>query len=403
MKNKICKPGIILLSFICLTFLTGCWDYTEIEKRGYVLGMAIDLAEAKDLKDQFKDAKPESGIPIYSYTIQIPLIPKSSIKPLGQGGGGGGGASESKTWNLRMAGNSLFEANRELSTILDYPPFYEHLKVIVISEEASREGIYGPLDFLLRDPEMRRRTKVFITPKKAYQALEVTPKIEDYPSMYLRSLPNNYVRNSRIVHRIDLGRISESLHGGNDFILPKIIVGSREIKDAGAAVFKKDKMVGWIDEIQLNYLKWITGYAEGGTLTIDSPDNPNKQVSLEMKSLKTNVKPVINGDEITFNINTKAAFNIAEINYEHNKAAFNKDFIKEIEVIAERKAENEMRKTIESVQNEYGADTFFFYRVMQRYAPDTWDKVKDDWHSIFPKVKVNINVSIKIKEVGLIK
>jgi spore germination protein len=162
-------------------------------------------------------------------------------------------------------------------------------------------------------------------------------------------------------------------------------------------------MVGWLDEIQTNYLKWITDYAEGGTLTVESPDNPKKQVCLEMKSLKTDVKPVVEGEEITFNINTKGTFNIAEINHEHGKRAFEEDFVKEVERIAEKKAEKQMRETIEFIQKEYGADTLFFYQVMQRYAPDTWDKVEKDWDNIFPKVKTNIKVSIKIEQIGLIK
>ncbi len=62
-----------------------------------------------------------------------------------------------------------------------------------------------------------------------------------------------------------------------------------------------------------------------------------------------------------------------------------------------------MKETIEYVQKEYGADIFFFYNAMQRYAPDTWDKVKDDWDNVFPKVKTNIKVSVKIEQVGLIK
>lgn len=400
MKNKLYRYILISLSLTCAIFLTGCWDYMEIERRGYILGIAIDLVEDKDVQDKMQYMQTEVGVPTHLYTIQLPILPNSSIKPSGQGAGGG---QDDKTWNLKIAGNSFFEVNREYATILDYPAFYEHLKSIVISEEAARKGIYDFTDFFMRDPEMRRRTRVFITPGKAHKILEVDPKIEDYPSMSLRSLPSNANRNSRMLHKTDLGRVITHLHSGNDFVLPKVIASKTEIKNAGAAVFKKDKMVGWIDEIQTNYLKWISGYAEGGTITIESPDNPSKQVCLEMKNLKTDVKPVVHGEEITFNINVKANFNIVEVNHGHHKRVFEEEFIKEVKRIAEKKAEKQMRETIEFVQKEYGTDIFFFYQVMQRYAPDTWDKVEKDWDSIFPKVKTNINVNIKIDQIGLIK
>lgn len=401
MKNKLYRYVSILLLILIAISLSGCWDYMEIERRGYVLGLAIDLADDKDKENKLQIIKPESDVARYAYTIQLPVLPISSIRPSGQGGGGG--SNESKFWNLKIIGNSLFEVNREYSTRLDYPPFYEHLKVVVISEEAARTGIYDYLDFLFRDPEMRRRTKIFITPDKADQILGINPRIEDYPSMYLRSLPENSRKTSRLLHRTDLGRVSESLHGGNSFVLPKIIYGKTEVRDAGSAVFKKGKMVGWLDEIQTNYLKWVANYVEGGTVTIESPENPKRQVSLEIKKVKTDVKPVIRDKEITFNINTKAKFNIAEVNHEHDKRAFEEDFIREVERIAEKKIEKQMREVIEYTQNEYSADTFFFWRAMQRYAPDTWKIVQDDWDNVFASVKTNINVDVRIGEVGLIK
>lgn len=402
MNKKSKKIILIFLSCFTAIFLSGCWDYMEIQRRGYVLGLGIDTSEQKDIqKNKIEAMQTEESVPKYIYTMQVPIIAKATIKPGVQGGSGGNGSK--KVWNLRVAGNSFFEANREYSTRIDYPPFYEHLKVIVINEGVARGGIYAPLDFIFRDPEMRRRTKVFVTPGEAYNILDITPNIEDYPSMYLRSLPNNARKNSRILHKTDIGSISEAFHSGKDFMLPKVEANKTEIKDAGAAVFKKDKMVGWIDEIQTNYAKWVSNTVLGGTLTVESPDDPKSQVSLEIKSLKTDVKPVVNGEQITFDISTKGIFHIAEINHPHDKRAEEQDFIREVERIAEKKAEKQMREVIEYVQGEYGADVFFFHKAMQRYAPDTWDKVEKDWDNIFPKVKTNIKVNIKIEQVGLIK
>lgn len=400
MKNKLYRYMLILLSLLYTIFLSGCWDYMEIERRGYILGIAIDLAESKDIQNKIQYMETEAGLPTHLYTIQIPILPNATIKPSGQGGGGGEGE---KVWNIKIAGNSLFEVNREFDTIVSYPATFEHLKVIIISEEAAREGIFGILDFLLRDPEMRRRTRIFITPGKAYDILEVEPYVEDFPSIYLSDLPKNSDTNSRIPHKADIGHTIVRLISGDSFIIPKIISSKTEIKNAGAAVFKKDKMVGWINEIQVNYAKWITGNAKGGTLTIESPDDPTKQVSLEMKNLKSHVKPVVRGEEITFNINIKGSFNITEVNYYHGNKVLEENFIREVKEMAEKKAEKQIRKTIEFLQEEYGADIFCFNREMERYAPDTWDKIEKDWDNIFPKIKINVNVNIKIEEVGLIK
>jgi Ger(x)C family germination protein len=393
--NK-CVMAILLISISLLN--TGCWDYNEIQKRGYVLGVAIDLATEKDLKEaKLQKIIPEAGRPIYAFTIQLPIIANAKQKPVGTGGG----SSESeKTWNLKILGNSFFEAEREFATRLDYPPFFEHLKVIVISEDAARKGIYDFTDFLTRDHEMRRRTKVFITPGTASSILEVTPKIADYVSLYLRALPENATKTSRMPHITDLGKISLNIHSNNDFVLPKIIASKSEIKSVGAAVFKKDKMVGWLDELQTNYLKWIDNLVKGGTITISGFDNKERIIALELSSVKTDVKPKVENGDITFNIESKAKANIEEISYKPGEEVFDESFIHKVERAAEEKVKKGMQETIKTVQDDYGTDIFFFHRALKRYAPDTWDKVQDNWDEIFPNVRTNVKVTVKIENIG---
>lgn len=398
MRNRMKKVLLLLLFiFVSISFI-GCWDYFEIDKRGYVLGIAIDLATEADLEEaKLQSIIPESGMPLYVFTIQLPIIANAKQKP---GSQGGSGPPSDRVWNLKILANSLFEAQREFSTRLDFQPFFEHLKVIVISEDAARKGISTPLDFLIRDHEMRRRTKVFVTPGTAYSILQVTPKIEDYSALYLRSLPENASKTSRMPHITDLGVVSERLHTDIDFALPKIISSREEIKSVGGAVFKKDKMVGWMNELQMNYLKWVDNIVKGGTITISAFSNEEKIIALELCKVKTNVKPIVKGDNITFIIESNANANITEIGYKHGKEVFDDDFIKKVQSAAAEKVANGMRQTIKTVQNDFGTDLFFFYRTLQRYAPDTWDKVQSNWSEIFPNVNTEINVNIKIEHIG---
>jgi Ger(x)C family germination protein len=398
MDKRINKYIIAILAISISLLNTGCWDYNEVDRRGYVLGVAIDLATEEDLQEaKLQKIIPEAGKPIYAYTIQIPIIANAKQRPAGTGGGS---AESEKTWNLKILGNSFFEAVREFSTRLDYPPFFEHLKVVIISEDAARKGIYDATDFLIRDHEMRRRTKVFITPGSAYSILEVRPKIEDYSALYLRSLPENATKTSRMPHITDLGKVSMSIHSNIDFVLPKIIATKSEIKSSGAAVFKKDKMVGYLNELQTNYLKWIDDIVTGGTITISSFDNEERTITLEVNSVKTAVKPEVKNGKITFNIESKAKANITEINYKPGEEVFDESFIYKVERAAEEKVKKGMQETIKTVQNEFGTDILFFNRALERYAPDTWDKVQGNWDEIFTNVNTNVKVTVKIDHIG---
>lgn len=409
MKNRSIKHILLLLVTLSSLLLISCWDYNEVEKRGYVLGIGIDKAfpspkgyEEDKLHMDEKDMEIyelQKGSPKYAFTIQIPVLPKAQIKPLGAGEGA---SNESRAWDLTLLAESFFEANREFSTRLDYAPFYEHLQVIIINEDVARKSIIPPLDMLLRDPASRRRTKVFITPEESHKILDVVPRIDDYASTYLAQLPTNASKTSRMAHITDLGKVSESLHNNIDFVLPRVISTKDEIKNAGLAVFKGDKMVGWLGEVHTIYTKWIRDAIEGGIILIKAPDDPNIIITLEIKKAKSKVRPVIESN-IKMHIESSATVNIAEVSETDYQNIFKKDFIKNIENQAEKEVKKNIEDTVKYVQQELGADIFHFNLMMKGFAPEKWEDVKDNWHQEFKNLEVDVDVNIKVKYSGTIK
>jgi Ger(x)C family germination protein len=400
MKKLILNLIRILLLIISPTLLCSCWDYMDLDRRGYVLGVGIDKVDSNDSQsNEFKTAPMESGVPEYAYSIQIPIISRAQNKPAGQNGSG---SEQDKSWLVQIYGNSFFEVNREYATRLDYPPFYAHLQAIIISEDVARDGIAKPLDLFIRDPEIRRRTRIFITPGSALDVLQVSPKIDDYSAMYLSRLVIGAKRTSRMLHKTDLGEVTKALHGKNDFVLPRVISKEYEIKNAGCAVFKEGKMVGWLDEISTAYLKWIGDVALGGTVAVNIDGRENEAVTLEIKKVKTQQRPRIDGNKIIMTINTTATMHISELSLNSTGSIINDEFIKNIEQLAEEKVKKEMKQTIKLVQSEYGADVFFFYKAMSRYEPEAWAKVKNNWREAFVSVIPEINVKIKIDQAGLV-
>ncbi|TYQ16481.1 UNVERIFIED_CONTAM: spore germination protein [Acetivibrio alkalicellulosi] len=391
-----------------LILVTGCWDYVEIESRGYVLGIAIDKANPSPSKDEYLSKRDMDlmelmeGRQKYAYTIQIPIIPRGLIKPYG-GATGGGEATQKRTWDLTVLGHSFFEANREFSTKLDYPPFYEHLKVIVISEEVAREGITESLDMMLRDHEVRRRTRLFVSPQSAKSVLEVVPNIDDYASLYLEKLPHNVHKTSRMSHITDLGQLSQNIHSQVDFGLPRIIATDTEIKSAGTAIFKEGKMVGWLGELDTYHGKWVRDGVEGGILLIESPFAKDELVCLQINTSKVNVRPDIKDDRITMNIKGKSTMTVVEVNNIMQDYAFDSESLDIFGQAAKKKLEDGIKETIKYVQENYGADVFHFNVAIQRYAPSTWDKIKDNWYEIFPTLSVDVNIDIKVLDTGLVK
>lgn len=373
----------------------------EIQNRGYVLGVGIDIPDRRGLsQDPFENMPLEAAGPLYAFTIQVPVIGRA---PQVSTGKAGAPPNVPRHWNLTVVSNSFFEASREYSTIIDYPPYYHHIQVIVISQEAAKEGIDKFIDLFIRDPEMRRRTKLFVTPGKAKDVLNVIPNIDSYASVYLKALPQSAVKTSRMAHRTDLGRVTTQMVERSDYVLPRVIANKTEIKDAGLAVFKNNKMVGWLDEIKTNYVKWVTGYVKGGTVSINMPGSEKEVIVLEIRKFKGKQKPVVRGDSISMSLDIKVKMNISEIATSRFHSTESQEFISQTEKLAEEHIKKQMENTIDFVQKQYGADVFFFDRSMKRYEPDTWKKVKGKWDDIFKTMKVDVKVSVKIEQIGLAK
>lgn len=400
------------LAFIMIgmVFLTGCWDYKEIQDRGYVLGIAIDKVpplpkgfepESEYLSERELEKMPlQQEKPTYAYTIQIPIVAHAKNQPVGAGGGG---SDKEGSWDLTIEGYSAMEANRQFSTRINYPPFYEHMQVIVISEIVAKEGVGKVLDFFLRDHEMRRRTRVFVTPGSAKKILDVEPRIDDYPAIYLAQLPLNADKTSRILHKTDLGEMSQSIHGGVDFALPRIIATKDEIKNAGCAVFKGDKMVGWLGELDTVYTKWIRDGVLGGVIVVPMPGKEKGVATLEIFKAKTKTRPKVEGGQIKMDIQVKATFSFAEETGTLGENILDENLIEALEKEAEKYLKENMEDTIRYVQKEFGADIFHFRLVLEQYDPKTWEEIKDQWEDIFPQIEPVITVEAKISQIGTTK
>lgn len=409
------KKIVLFVVCGCLTILTGCWDRIDIENRAYVLGVAIDKYPPIPQTDQqsksetsegeeekFETMELHTGEPMYAMTVQVPIIKKAnfSVPTAAGGSGGGGGGEASRTWDVTQVGNSFFEMNRELASRMSFIPYYEHLQTIILSEEVAAQGIKDVLDFFVRDPEMRRRTKVFISPGYAKSILDVTPRIEDYPSVYLAKIPLNSSVSAKIIYRTDLGEAVQNIQAGLDFILPKVEGTKDELKVSKAIVFKGDKMVGELSELEIEALKMIRGNYKGGVITTQNPDDAKGIIALEVTKVKSKIVPEVNGQKAGFTVNLNIQGNYAEnINMDGYQKIDN-EYLEEAEKAFSTYIEQQCVDTVKRVQRDFNADIFQFNNILKTQKPAYWKQVQERWYDIFPGINVQIKAKVTIRQVG---
>ena len=404
------KKVIHIFIIISLLICTGCWDRKDIEDRGYVLGIAIDphipetamedKAGDKAKETEFQHMDMFINKPIYDMTIQIPIIKKSPTLAASGGGGGQESGGPAKSLQITQSGDTFISMEREMESRVSLTLFYEHLQVIVISDSVAKEGLDKVVDFFLRHREMRSKVDLFIAEGSAKKLLEVVPKIEDHSATYLHKLPVNSDRNSRIVYKASLGETTNCIRARDDFILPKVEATKDEIKIKGGALFKKGKMVGWADEMDVESINFIRNLYRGGVVVGHRPGDKPGFITMEITKSKAKVKPIIEGDELRFDVSIKVQGEYAgQIDFPSGRYV-NDDFIEQCEKEFARAIEEQCNSTIKKMQKEYSADVFQFNKILRTQKPAYWDEIKEDWDKIFPDVKINISTQAKLKLVG---
>ncbi len=193
-RGKALKCLCILL--LIIPGLTGCWDRTELEERGIILGLGIDTVppEAAKHEDQItetnrKDGFPPPGKEMIKLTAQIAVPGRVPLGP-GQGGGsqGGGGGGQKPVWVIQVMGHTLDDAIQNLQQQVSQELYLGHLRVVIVSEQLAKRGLKKTLALLMRDPEIRKSSYLLVSRSPADKALTVAPPLERVPTLYLTDM-----------------------------------------------------------------------------------------------------------------------------------------------------------------------------------------------------------------------
>ncbi|NLJ67019.1 MAG: Ger(x)C family spore germination protein [Clostridiales bacterium] len=408
------KRAIHIMIIMSLLLCTGCWDKKEIEQWGYVLGIAVDpptLGKGTGSKEGEEGAAPagfrqmdiSADKPTYDMTIQLPIIKESPSLAASGGGGGPESGSPSKTWQITQTGDTFLSMEREIESRTSLTLFYGHLQVLVISDSVARDGLDKIADFFLRHREIRPKVDIYIAEGSAKKILDVSPKIEDHSATYLKQLLMNSDRSSRIVHKADLRATMNFIRAGNDFVLPKVEANKEEIKIKGGAIFKKAKMVGWADEMDIESINFIRDLYRGGVIVGDRPGDEPGLISMEVTKSKGKIKPIITGDQVSFDIFIKIQGEYdGQIGFLSDKQA-DKAYMDKCEKEFTKVVREQCNRTIKKMQEEYKADVFQLNKILRTSKPAYWEEIKEDWDEIYPDVKINLDVEVKLKQLGNFK
>lgn len=369
MHRRIC-----LLLCAGLLLLTGCWDRVEVNDLGVVRIVGIDRAEA--------------GVRV---SIRM-LIPTRATKEAGARG--------MITSIYSADGETIRDAVTRLQEKASRRLFWAHSGPIVIGEELAREGVRPVLDFWTRHREPRPTVLVAVVQGTALDFLQSQPALERAVAESVRE-----IINTRLQVRVSMVRFLEGMRTpGAHPVAPRLraVPGfpggpEREVQVSGTAIFKDDRLIGWLEEDETRGLLWLRNEVGPGVITVSIPHGG--KVSVETARGRTAVRPVFRQGKLRLAVSIRSEHELQE-----NTAALDLDkpeVIEQVQGLLEQALRQRIRQTLDRVQHEFQVDALKFGEAVRRGAPVAWEqRLKARWSEEFPKVPVDLSITCRIVRNG---
>lgn len=384
------KIFISINIILCISILTGCWDTRELNTIGVVY--AVGLEEDENNKQII-------------CTIQI-AVP-SALKQTAS-------RSESAVEILEVRGDTISDAVRNLTEKVDRFPDFSQNKIIVIDETLARKGILPIFDFLKRNYQVHNTQWIAIAkPGKVKEVLGEQHGIGNIQGSYLNDIINIAKNNAKITNITMMEFYKRALSDGINPVagvigtteMPNLPIEKKSnntstgVKFSGTAVFKKDKLLGYLNTEETKGYNWITGDIKNGNVNISSILDTNKFIGIGLENLKPKIKPEIVNNKIVFHIKVKGEGNIDEVldgtDYSDVK------IIKRLEEELGSVLEDEIRMCLIKIQKTFNSDIVGFGSVLNKKYPKVWKAKKDNWNDVFATVQYTVDVDIQLRSPGL--
>lgn len=383
MKKIIC----IFMSIVIIFSFTGCSSgKQEVEKLGLVLAVGFDLTTENK----------------YKLTVQILNTQNESSK--GMSADKNGQQVSTDVMVFSCEGDTPYDALSHLSTDYGRNIFLAHSKYLVIGKKLAESGLSLVSDTIFRGHQARPDSILLLAKDTASKILTFQPLDEKIPANSVKNLITlQSIRGySPVVSRLDF---INALSSKTASPIMGIIDTNRDnnkgktFKLAGTGVFKKDKLVGYLNMNETRGMQWIKGKVKDGTITAYSRDG--NKITFFLLTATSKIKPVIENDSITMQINIKSESNILEMPGKLDPMK-NPKIMDDLAKLQSKAIEKEAKLAINAAQEKFDADIFDFGGSIHRDYSKTWKNIENNWNDIFPHIKVEVNVSTTLKSPGLI-
>ncbi|EPZ43293.1 MULTISPECIES: Ger(x)C family spore germination protein [Alicyclobacillus] len=393
LRTKIPRMVCCIVVLASCLMCTGCWDATEIDRLAIVSASGIDLMP----EDEMSSAPPK-------------VLETLQIARASEMGSNGGGAPATKTGSedaflLEQAtGDDILQPMDIIRKRLSRKLFLGQRRVIVLGENYAKHGVYDLVDEVIRNPQSRLRTYVVVAYHDTAQTiLQVPYALNRLPADAIAeieqqgSLPEVDAKTfiQRMVSNGDtfvmgIEKIQPSPQDGeamnNSFALTHI------------AIFRQDKLVGWLDGDTLDGFLWMYGRIHRTDTTVTIPGVPG-HLTARMLTIRTKRSIEIEHGKPKIAIHVFTEYDVAENGTPANLNS--PENVNKLRKALVEKLTRQIQSAMDTLQHTYDADPLGFGDQIDKRYPTIWKAIRDHWHEVYRQTPVNIEVDVQIRNSGL--
>lgn len=383
--------GIVLL-LAAGVLLSGCWGKREVEQLSPLIAVGIDRGKTPGK---------------FLVTEQYALPVKGATT-----------AADVEGWTYSYEASTAREINEMTSKMMNRLPFWGSLKVIVIGEEAGKDGFMDILDYVQRFPEFRRSTYIILARGSAREVLNAKLRSGDLPAMFIKDNIET-VHTASVFPVVHFGHFLALLSNKHSAqILPVVEMlesgvggieyetepgaGTHELRIQGSGVFREDRLISYLSDEETKGYLWLEDKIKTAILkTVNIGESPVNFTG-HIQRTKTNhrVKNFDGTLGLAYHIKVSAAVDeIIGLEEQLSPEAWI-DLMNEAERMFAKSIERECNLAIQR-EKELGLDFLLIGRHIEQQRPRYWKTVKDQWDQEIANFPVSVSVEVKISNSGM--
>jgi len=364
----------LLILFLIPLLLCSCWDYADIDKRGVVLSVGIDLDKTTGnylFSGEIANFSPPSG-------QQVEQDKKTNI------------------YHFTSRGATLEDAKLHSDSSVPRPVFLGATTVVLFGTSFAEKGIEPYLNRIDGLLDYRKTLLAVVTKEspeellklKTNKDISVGSAIQDNLQWLEASGKALYTTVGEMLSAISMGDVG--------YVIPYVGMQAKDIRYLGLAVMKDSKLIDVIDIKDTDGLLYLL--ADSPILVEFMPGikNPNNIFSFHSEVEKRKIKAEYIDNTPVINVNLDVTL---ELHYQYYVEPISKEELKQLEDSLSRKIKIDIQNIVTRSQKEFQCDIFNFVKYFKADCPKAYKAI--DWHVAYPNAKFNIKVSTEIINLDL--